>query len=82
MKGVNIMLDRETVDSLARGLVEIIDEINAFYTKPETEAAYPCYSLREIRRFIKPSGFITVCVLPFIKSFRCDVWSIDEVGNG
>ena len=34
------MLDRDTVDFLARGLVEIIDEINAFYANPETEAAY------------------------------------------
>lgn len=34
------MLDRDTVDSLARGVVEIIDELNAFYANPETEAAY------------------------------------------
>ena len=34
------MLDKDTVESLARGLVKIIDEINAFYENPETEAAY------------------------------------------
>lgn len=34
------MLDKNTVESLARGLVEIIDQINAFYENPETEAAY------------------------------------------
>ncbi len=34
------MLDKDTVESLARGLVEIIYEINAFYSDPANEAAY------------------------------------------
>lgn len=34
------MLDKDTVESLARGLVEIIDQINAFYSDPTNEAAY------------------------------------------
>lgn len=43
------MLDRDTVDSLARGLVEIIDSINAFYADPANEAAYQAW-LAERRR--------------------------------
>lgn len=33
-------MNTETIESLARGLVEMIDQINAFYANPETEAAY------------------------------------------
>lgn len=37
------MLDKDTVESLARGLVEIIDEIDAFYSDPANEAAYQAW---------------------------------------
>ena len=37
------MLHKDTVESLARGLVEIIDEINAFYRDPANEAAYQAW---------------------------------------
>lgn len=37
------MLDKDTVESLARGLVEIMDQINAFYADPANEAAYQAW---------------------------------------
>lgn len=37
------MLSKDTVDSLARGLVDIIDQIEAFYRDPANEAAYQAW---------------------------------------
>lgn len=37
------MLDKDTVESLARGLVEIIDQINAFYADQANEVAYQAW---------------------------------------
>lgn len=37
------MLDKATVESLARGVIEIVDQISAFYCDPSVEAAYQAW---------------------------------------
>lgn len=43
------MLERDTVESMARGLIEVIDQVTAFYADPLNEAAYQAW-LAERRR--------------------------------
>lgn len=45
------MLDKATVESLARGVIEIVDQISAFYRDPANEAAYQAW-LAERRRTV------------------------------